>query len=804
MTLRAYSFALQVEQLEDRLTPAGSVIPAGEFNWMKYSPTGELGELVWSGSTLVYQSRINGAWQATDIAAIPDFTASTYSTRAAVEDASRTAQLVFTSDGTPHALVLEKQWNGTAGQYQSVIADYARTTAGWQQVESIIPPWTSQWGPNNLVAVSGPNNAIDLLFTETSVAATGVGSFGNGQLYYATNASGSWSYSLVANTADLSQDVWFTGGRWEPRYLSMAVDSQNHAYITYTPEFYIAGAFSTVQSTLMYASNVSGSWQSQVVMAPNGDGDAGLGASIAVSSTGQVAIANYYVQRFSTGSPEYSELVYHTLVNGTWTSTVVANTPDGYVAGDGAKFTGFAPELFFDSAGRANIVFSDEAGQHNAVSYANEVAGQIRLATLNGSSWTLQTVYKQTNPLVNQLFYPVAAEYKGQITYAGLQSVSTLDSNNNPVSSDYTIIGVNTPNGLSAIPPSALPAVPPPPPAAPPVSTPSTGVPSQATSASSSTAVGWAVALDSGSQTTQIFVYRSDGSLAMTVTPFGSNYTGGVRFALADLNGDGVPDLITVSEAGIESRIRIWDGKTAQMIADIVPFPGYIGGLFVAAGDVKGAGYADIAVGTDLGNSPHVKVYDGRSLTELASFYAYEQGFLGGVQVAMGDITHDGYADLVTAPAYGAGADIAVFDGRTLRPGVTPQKLFNDFYMYDPAMTAGINLAVGDVYGDGYADIIAGPRLGPAHLRIVSGKDLAAGEGPVFTTSMILWSGDTGLRVAAVDAYGDGRTEIMVAPSGADNGQVAFYTPQQLLTNNPTGAQWLDPLPGLTTGVWVG
>src|SRR5579883_3171867 len=800
MTRRAPSLALQVEQLEDRLTPAGSVIPAGEFNWMQYSPTGELGELVWNGSTLVYQSRINGAWQATNIASIPDFTASSYDTRAAVETASRTAQLVFTSDGTPHALVLEKEWNGTVGQYQTVIVDFARTTAGWQQVESILPPWTSQWGPNNLVAVAGANNAIDLLFTETSVAATGVGSFGNGQLYYATNASGSWNFSLIANTADLSQDVWFTGGRWEPRFLDLAVDAQNHAYVTYTPEFYIAGAFSTVQSTLMYASNVSGSWQSQAVMSPNGDADAGLGASIAVSPTGQVAIANYYVQRYSTGSPQYSELVYHTLVNGIWTSTMVANTPDGYVAGDGAKFTGFAPQLFFDSAGRPNIIFSDEAGQHLPVSYANEFAGQIRLATLNGSSWSLQTVYKQTDPLHNQLFYPVAATYNGQITFAGLQAVSTLDSNNNPTRTDFTIIGVNTPNGLSAIPPSALQAVPPPPPA--PVSSSTSGVPSQSTSAS--TAVGGAVALDAGTSPSEVVVYRPDGTVAMTVTPFGNNYTGGVRFAMADINGDGVPDLITLSEAGIESRIRIWDGKTAQMIADIVPFPGYLGGLYVAAGDVNADGIADIAVGTDLGNSPHVKVYDGRTLSELASFYAYEQGFLGGVQVAMGDITHNGYADLVTAPGYGAGADIAIFDGRTLRPGVTPQKLFGDFYMYDPAMTAGINLAVGDVYGNGYADIIAGPRVGPAHLRIVSGAALAAGDGPVFTTSMILWPGDTGLRVAAVDAYGDGRTEVMVAPSGADNGQIAIISQQQLLTNNPSGAQWLDPLPGLTTGVWVG
>ena len=447
MARRASAPALQVEQLEDRLTPAGSIIPAGEFNWLQYSPTGELGELVWNGSTLEYRARVANTWQDTAVASSGTFTAAQYNSSAAVETASQTAQLVFTSDGTPHALFLEKQWNGTLGKYQTFIQHYARTSAGWQKIETITPSWQSQWGPNNLVAEAGPNNSIHLIFTDTNVAATGVGNFGTGALYYANNVNG-WAFSKIADTADLSQDVWFTGGRWAPRFLSLAVDSQNNAYVTYTPKFYIAGAFSTVNSTLMYATNKSGAWASQVVMSPlDGTADAGLGASIAISPTGQVAIASYYVDRYNTGSPEASQLMYHTLVNGSWTHTVVATAPDGYVAGDGPKFTGFSPQLFFDASGRANIVFSDEAGQHLPVSFANEVAGQIRLATLTGSTWALKTVFHQTDPIHNQLFYPVAATYKGQTTFAGLVATTTVDSNNNPINTDFTLIDIGAPLG---------------------------------------------------------------------------------------------------------------------------------------------------------------------------------------------------------------------------------------------------------------------------------------------------------------------------------------------------------------------
>src|SRR5438105_15228072 len=65
---------LLVEQLEDRLTPAGTTVPAGEFNWTQFAPTGELAQLVWEGQTLVYRTRVSNAWYEEPVA-----TASTYS-----------------------------------------------------------------------------------------------------------------------------------------------------------------------------------------------------------------------------------------------------------------------------------------------------------------------------------------------------------------------------------------------------------------------------------------------------------------------------------------------------------------------------------------------------------------------------------------------------------------------------------------------------------------------------------------------------------------------------------------------------
>src|SRR5262249_53108614 len=137
--------------------------------------------------------------------------------------------------------------------------------------------------------------------------------------------------------------------------------------------------------------------------------------------------------------------------------------------------------------------------------------------------------------------------------------------------------------------------------------------------------------------------------------------------------------------------------------------------------------------------------------------------FRGGLRLAVGDVNRDGVGDLVVAPGQGGGSRITLYDGRSVLGG-NPRQLVNDFFIFDDSLRTGVNLAVRDRDGDGYADIGAGAGCGGSpRVRVVSGRLLAAGQGAVTTADFFTgdesWRG--GAHVAVRDADGDGRPDLI-------------------------------------------
>src|SRR5581483_9691122 len=100
--------------------------------------------------------------------------------------------------------------------------------------------------------------------------------------------------------------------------------------------------------------------------------------------------------------------------------------------------------------------------------------------------------------------------------------------------------------------------------------------------------------------------------IKLSFLAYAASFTGGVRVATGDVNGDGILDLITVPGPGIAGEVKVWSGLDGSKLYDFYAVDAtYTAGLFVAAGDVNGDGAADIVVGLDAGSVPEVKLFGG-------------------------------------------------------------------------------------------------------------------------------------------------------------------------------------------------
>src|SRR5262245_4375921 len=257
------------------------------------------------------------------------------------------------------------------------------------------------------------------------------------------------------------------------------------------------------------------------------------------------------------------------------------------------------------------------------------------------------------------------------------------------------------------------------------------------------------------------------GTPLATFLAYDSAFRGGVRVALGDVTGDGVADIVTAPGRGGGPHIRVWDGVTRTLVREFMAYAtNFTGGVFVAVGDISGDHFADIVTGPDAGGGPHIEVFSGLDGTLLRSFLAYAPSFTGGVRLAAADVNGDGKADIVTAPGVGGGPHIEVFDG------TNTSRLLHSFMAYPPSFAGGVYVSATDLNGDGKADIVTGAGAGGGpHVQVISGVNHAV------LSSFLAYGANFagGVRVGVVpDVNGDSLPDIVTVagPGGGPHTKV--------------------------------
>lgn len=244
--------------------------------------------------------------------------------------------------------------------------------------------------------------------------------------------------------------------------------------------------------------------------------------------------------------------------------------------------------------------------------------------------------------------------------------------------------------------------------------------------------------------------------------------TRAMNVAVADLEGDGVPEVIVVpafpsvrprgEATSVEIGVYSIEGKKLRTF--VVWPQGTSYGASLATGDINGDGTAEIIVGSSPGTQPKIRVFRGDG-ERMLEFSAWDAPVRHGVIVTAADSDGDGFGEIFTLPAEGSALELRTFgsNGRFLASaalGGTARGM--------------VSLAVGDVTGDGVLELVIGSGIGgPSIMRLFTLT------GKMIFLNVLEESGRGGASVAVGDLDGNGRSEVIAYPRHLQTKRILRY-----------------------------
>ena len=209
---------------------------------------------------------------------------------------------------------------------------------------------------------------------------------------------------------------------------------------------------------------------------------------------------------------------------------------------------------------------------------------------------------------------------------------------------------------------------------------------------------------------------------------------GGATIATGDVVGDSQPELIAAANTTGGVQVKVIDTQSGATLASLFPYgAAAVATPQVAVGDVNGDGRDDIVLLTQLADGTQVKALDADG-RQLGSFYLLEAGIVPGASLAVGDLNGDGKAEIVL----GGGPTTAapwppVSNGPDQRVVVYRLNgtLVGGFSAYPGLFQGGVRVALGDIEHSGQPDIITAP--GPEPPQRVALRSRQARENDVAT-----------------------------------------------------------------------
>ena len=274
----------------------------------------------------------------------------------------------------------------------------------------------------------------------------------------------------------------------------------------------------------------------------------------------------------------------------------------------------------------------------------------------------------------------------------------------------------------------------------------------------------------------QIRILTKTGTLLSQFFAYSESFRGGVNVAAGDLDSDGIDEIVVGPGPGYEPKVRIFNWKGDLLNEISVYQEGFRSGVKVAIGDVDKKGNKEIIVSPASNGGPNIRIFgkrDGAYVPTIENFFAYNEWLRGSWNIASGDLDADGHADIITAPGILTGGPhvrIFHYEGNKIWPHIL------GFMAYPATFRGGVNIAVGDLLGNGRDEIITAPvAVGGPHVRIF--RRLPDGSMTLYHNGFYAYHPEFrgGVSLATGDFDYNGVDEIVTAVQSGDRAVIKIW-----------------------------